>query len=60
MKDMQKTEANCEKARTSYEKPEVTILEFESEDIITTSGGALDSADITGGSKGFIGSWFGQ
>lgn len=57
MKDIQKSERNCEKTKASYEKPEVMILEFESEDIIATSGGVLDSADIMGGSKGFDNGW---
>lgn len=47
-------------AKKIYEKPELTILEFESEDIITTSGGTLDTADISGSSETFISSWFGQ
>lgn len=52
-----KNKSQREKVKSNYMKPTITLLEFESEDIITASGGILDSADITGGSKEFLSSW---
>lgn len=41
-----------------YEKPEIIITEFETEDIMSVSG-SVQSPDIDGGSAGFDNSWLG-
>ena len=40
-----------------YEKPEIKIIKFEVEDVIAASGG---SADIDGGSTGFLEGWLSE